>query len=173
MSFQIEPLTDAGRRFVALAEEYARDFASRADEHDRDGTFPFENIEALRRIGAAGATVPLDLGGLGVDSIHDYAVGVNRLGRGDGSTALAANMHIFRTWFIGRAWRVARATGDAEQAARSEQLLRQIARGEVIIAAIVNRGRRGPTALADRGYAHRRRLAPQQPEELRHGVAGG
>jgi len=138
MDFQIVPFTEAGRRFVAIAEDHARDFGSRADQHDREGSFPFENIEALRRSGAAGATVPVELGGLGVASIHDYVVGVNRLGRGDGSTALAANMHIFRTWFIGRAWRVARATGDEGLAARSEQLLRKIARGEVIIAAILS-----------------------------------
>jgi len=105
MDLEIMPLTEAGRRFTALAEDHARDFATRAEQHDREGSFPVENIEALRRSGASGATVPSELGGLGVDSVHDYVAGVNRLGRGDGSTALAANMHIFRTWFIARAWR--------------------------------------------------------------------
>lgn len=137
MDFEITPITPAGHRFVALAEEHARDFATRAERHDREGSFSVENIEALRRSGASGATVPVELGGLGVDSIHDYVVGVNRLGRGDGSTALAANMHIFRTWFIARAWRVAQATGASEEVARWESLLRRIASGEVIIAAIL------------------------------------
>jgi alkylation response protein AidB-like acyl-CoA dehydrogenase len=132
MDFEVAPLTPAGHRFVALAEDHARDFATRAERHDREGSFPVENIEALRRSGASGATVPAELGGLGVDSIHDYAVGVNRLGRGDGSTALAANMHIFRTWFIAMAWREARATGAHEEAARWESLLRRIASGEVV-----------------------------------------
>lgn len=131
------PLTPAGHRFVALAEEHARDFATRAERHDREASFPVENIESMRRSGASGATVPADLGGLGVDSIHDYVVGVNRLGRGDGSTALAANMHIFRTWFIARAWRAARATGANDESARWESLLRRIASGEVMIAAIL------------------------------------
>jgi alkylation response protein AidB-like acyl-CoA dehydrogenase len=137
MDFEVMPLTPAGHRFVALAEDHARDFATRAERHDREGSFPIENIEALRRSGASGATVPAELGGLGVDSIHDYVVGVNRLGRGDGSTALAANMHIFRTWFIARAWRVAQATGAHEEAARWESLLRRIASGEVMIAAVL------------------------------------
>lgn len=134
---EIVPLTGAGRRFAALAEDHARDFATRAERHDREGSFPIENIEALRRSGASGATVPAELGGLGVDSIHDYVVGVNRLARGDGSTALAANMHIFRTWFIARAWRVARATGANDEAIRWESLLRGIGSGDVIMAAIL------------------------------------
>lgn len=137
MDFEIMPLTEAGRRFVALAEDHARDFATRAERHDREGSFPVENIEALRRSGASGATVPSELGGLGVDSVHDYVTGVNRLGRGDGSTALAANMHIFRSWFIARAWRAAQATGADEEAARWASLLRRIASGEVVIAAIL------------------------------------
>lgn len=137
MDLELMPLTEPGRRFVALAEKHARDFATRADRHDREGSFPVENIEALRRSGASGATVPSELGGLGVDSVHDHVVGVNRLGRGDGSTALAANMHLFRTLFIARAWRSAQATGAHEEAARWASLLRRIASGEVIIAAIL------------------------------------
>lgn len=46
MDLEVMPLTEAGRRFVALAEEHARDFATRAERHDREGNFPVENIEA-------------------------------------------------------------------------------------------------------------------------------
>ena len=137
MNFEIMPLTPAGHRFIALTEDHARDFATRAERHDREGSFPVENIEALRRSGVSGATVPAELGGLGVDSIHDYVAGVSRLGRGDGSTALAANMHIFRSWFMARTWRVAQATGATEESARLESLLRRIASGELIVAAIL------------------------------------
>jgi len=50
---------------------------------DWEGSFPVENIEALRRSGVSGATVPPELGSFGVDSILDYVAGVIRLGRGD------------------------------------------------------------------------------------------
>ena len=84
----------------------------RAAEHDRDGSFPIENIAAMQRSGAMAACVPEALGGLGVRSVHDYMLGMSRLGRGDGSTAIAANMHIFRPWRMTRLWEAASAAGD-------------------------------------------------------------
>jgi L-evernosamine nitrososynthase len=136
MSTEIQPSTEAGRRFAALAHEHALDCAMRADQHDRENSFVAENIEAMRRSGLAGATVPAELGGLGVQTLLDYAVGINRLGRGDGATALAANMHIFLTWFVTRDWRRARAAGRTSDAARWEELLRAIAAGRKILAAL-------------------------------------
>src|SRR5262245_45077016 len=37
MEFQLEPLTEAGRRFVDLAEQHATEFAAGAAERDQDG----------------------------------------------------------------------------------------------------------------------------------------
>ena len=111
MDFQLMPVTSPGVRLIRLAEQHARDFATRAEQHDSDGTFPFENVEALRKSGVMAACVPEELGGLGVDSIHDYVLAINRLGRGDGSTAIAANMHIFRPWWMTRYWRAAKEGG--------------------------------------------------------------
>ena len=71
MDFTLQPLTDPGKRLVALAAQHAADFASRAAHHDRDGSFPFENIEALQRSGVMAACVPEEYGGLGVTSLHD------------------------------------------------------------------------------------------------------
>ena len=93
MNFELEPVLEAGRRFVELADEHAADFATRADEHDREGSFPFENFEAMRESGFLAATVPERFGGLGVDKLHDFGVGICRLSRGDGSTGIAA-----RSW---------------------------------------------------------------------------
>ncbi len=49
MNFQLQPLTEPGRRFVELVEIHAADFATRADEHDLKGVFPFENLEDLAK----------------------------------------------------------------------------------------------------------------------------
>ena len=53
----------------------------------------------MRQSGVLAACVPHEFGGLGVESLHDYVLGINRLGRGDGATAIAANMHIFQPAF--------------------------------------------------------------------------
>ena len=138
MDFQLMPVTASGTRLVELAEQHARDFATRAEQHDRDGTFPFENVDALRKSGVMAACVPEELGGLGVDSIHDYALAINRLGRGDSSTAIAANMHIVRPWWMTRSWRAAKEARDQRVAERLETLLRQIGAGEVTMCALIS-----------------------------------
>src|SRR5215472_12478404 len=98
MEFELLPLTDPGRRFTELAERHAPDFAARAGDHDRAGTFPLENIADMKRSKATLATLPMTMGGLGVESLYDFTVGMTRIGRGDGSTGLAATMHLFRVW---------------------------------------------------------------------------
>lgn len=60
--FGLSPGTDIGRRFCELAEQHARDFATRAGEHDREGSFPLENIEAMRTSGFLCAGGPEQLG---------------------------------------------------------------------------------------------------------------
>ena len=47
MTFELLPTTDEGRHLVMLAEQHAADFAQRAEKHDREGSFPFENFERL------------------------------------------------------------------------------------------------------------------------------
>jgi L-evernosamine nitrososynthase len=132
MDFELTPLTASGRHLVALAEQHAVDFAARADQHDREGSFPLENIEAMQRSSVMAACVPAELGGLGVESVHDAVLGINRLGRGDGSTAIAANMHIFLTWLLTRAWRAALAAGEARHTEPSAHVLRQIGTGQLV-----------------------------------------
>jgi alkylation response protein AidB-like acyl-CoA dehydrogenase len=132
MDFALQPRTAAGVRFVALAEQHATDFATRADQHDRDRSFPFENIAAMQRSGMMAGCVPVELGGLGVESLHDAILGINRLGRGDGSTAIATAMHLFSSWLLTRAWQAATAAGDAPQVERTAATLRQVGTGEVV-----------------------------------------
>jgi alkylation response protein AidB-like acyl-CoA dehydrogenase len=132
MDFALQPHTSAGARFVALAEQHAADFATRAAQHDREGSFPVENIAAMQRSGVMAACVPLECGGLGVESLHDAVLGMNRLGRGDGSTAIAATMHIFSAWVLTRTWRAATAAGETPQAERAAAVLRQIGTGKLV-----------------------------------------
>src|SRR3954452_2646097 len=129
MDFALQPNTPSGSRFVELAEKHAVEFALRAGQHDREGSFPFGNIEDMRQSVVMGACVPVELGGLGVESIHDAMLGINRLGRGDGSTAIGTAMHIFSSWILTRAWRGA---GDTSVAERLAALLQRIAAGEIV-----------------------------------------
>src|SRR5919201_302600 len=48
MPIELTAHTEAGARLVAIAEGLAGELAERAAQHDRDGTYPFEAIEALR-----------------------------------------------------------------------------------------------------------------------------
>ncbi len=105
MNTELQANTEPGRKFVELAEEHAADFATRADQHDREGSFPHENIEALQQSGFLAGPIPEEFGGMGVDCIHDLAVGMSRLGRGCASTAIAANMHMAGAWEMNRIWR--------------------------------------------------------------------
>jgi alkylation response protein AidB-like acyl-CoA dehydrogenase len=133
MNFELAAITEPGARFVELAEEHAAVFATRAAEHDRDGTFPFENFEDLRRSGFMAGAVPPEYGGLGVESLHDLMVGMSRLGRGDASTAIAANMHIAGGAVVVRMMRRSRLAGDCNTVRVLEDLMARIGAGELVM----------------------------------------
>ncbi|MGH2583897.1 MAG: acyl-CoA dehydrogenase family protein [Dehalococcoidia bacterium] len=135
MKFQLEAITEPGRRLVTLAEELAADFATRAAQHDREGSFAHENVEALRRTGYLAAPIPVECGGLGVDSLHDILVASTRLARGDASTTIGVNMHLGNALRQVRGWRRALAGGDRARAARFADAMEQIAAGDLVIAA--------------------------------------
>jgi alkylation response protein AidB-like acyl-CoA dehydrogenase len=132
---ELSALTTAGGRFVEIAEHHTDAFRARATDHDETGTFPTENFAELRSSGAVAAFVPDELGGLGLDSIHDWAVGLERLARGDASTAIALNMHLAISRTMAMGWRDAVARGDEASATRSEGMLRAIAAGDLIVCA--------------------------------------
>ena len=107
MSFELQARTEEGARLVAIAETLAGEFATRAAEHDRDASYPFEDVEALRRARYFVAPVPEELGGLGVTSVHDVLVASSRLARGDASVAIGVNMHLISVLALTRRWQVA------------------------------------------------------------------
>jgi len=102
MPIELTSNTNAGARLVAIAEQLSEALAARAAEHDRDGTYPFEAIDALKAAGYFAAPVPIELGGLGVSSAHDLVVAASRLARGDASVAIGMNMHLVAVLNMGR-----------------------------------------------------------------------
>jgi alkylation response protein AidB-like acyl-CoA dehydrogenase len=81
------------RELIALARRLARErFAPRADRHDRDASFPFDDYADLRTEGLLGLCVPERYGGLGAD-YETYCLVAEQLAQGNASTALTFNMH--------------------------------------------------------------------------------
>ena len=141
MPIELTAHTEAGARLVAIAEELSPQLATRAAAHDRDGSYPFEAIEALKAAGYFAAPVPVELGGLGVSSAHDLVVASSRLARGDASVTIGVNMHLVAVLNMERRREVAVAAGADRRARGFAASLEQIAHhGVVLAAAISERG---------------------------------
>jgi alkylation response protein AidB-like acyl-CoA dehydrogenase len=138
MPIELSAQTRPGERLVALAEELCEPLAARAAEHDRDGTYPFEAIAALKQAGYIAAPVPVELGGLGVASAHDLVVASSRLARGDASVAIGVNMHLIAVLNMERRRQVAVAGGNERRARGFAASLAQIARDGVVLAAAIS-----------------------------------
>src|SRR4051794_4510672 len=81
------------RDLIALARRLARErFAPRAERHDRDASFPFDDYADLRTEGLLSLCVPERYGGLGAD-FETYCLVAEQLAQGNASTALTFNMH--------------------------------------------------------------------------------
>ena len=130
---ELQAETEAGRRFTDLIEAHVPVFRERAPVHDREGSFPAENFEELRASGAAAAFVPESLGGLGLASVHDWTVGIERLARGDASTAIALNMHLGISRNLAETARAAEQRGEPPGA--SAAMLQAIGAGQLLICA--------------------------------------
>ncbi|HEX4395624.1 MAG TPA: acyl-CoA dehydrogenase family protein [Mycobacterium sp.] len=120
--------TPRQRQFVDLAATLADEFATRAAEHDRDGTFPFENYERMKETGYLGLSVPAELGGMGA-SLLEMCLAQERLAQGCASTALAVTMHISPIGQQATLWQ-------AGLRPELEGLLRGAASGDVVYASM-------------------------------------
>jgi alkylation response protein AidB-like acyl-CoA dehydrogenase len=134
MPMELTADSRAGRDLVATAEWLAEDLGSRAGAHDRDGSYPFESIDALRRARYFAAPVPVELGGLGVSSVHDVIVASSRLARGDASVAIGVNMHLGVVLNLLRRWQMSRAAGIARRERAFAASLQRIAAEDVVMA---------------------------------------
>jgi alkylation response protein AidB-like acyl-CoA dehydrogenase len=78
---------------LAAAHAVARELSLHATRHDREGSFPFEGIEAIWRAGLGNLTLRGALGGVGCD-LRTTAEAVSLLAAGDASAALVLVMHL-------------------------------------------------------------------------------
>jgi alkylation response protein AidB-like acyl-CoA dehydrogenase len=141
MDLELHARTESGHRLVALAESLSSEFAARAAEHDRDGSYPHEDVEALRNRGYLAAPIPQELGGMGVESVHDLLVAASRLSRGQPSVAIGANMHWIPLVNMHQLWRVATLSGNERRAgAYARAMQRVVSEGVVIATAISEPG---------------------------------
>lgn len=99
------PLTERQQRFIEIAATHAEDFKTRVAQHDRENTFPFENVEAMKASGYTAMQVPEEFGGGGATPL-DLALAQERLARGDLPTAIAVNMHFAVVGLIADVWRL-------------------------------------------------------------------
>jgi len=136
--FELTAKTTAGARLVEIAEALAEELADGAARHDREASFPYAAIDALKRAGFFRAPVPAENGGLGVTSVHDVVVASSRLARGDASVAIGVNMHLVLLLNIVRRWQAARAARDRRRAAAFAASMNAIARDGVILAAAIS-----------------------------------
>ncbi len=102
-------MSDKREKLAALAAQLAADFATRAGQHDRENSFPVENVEKLKQAGYTALLIPEEFGGLGAD-LEDYVLCQEQLAQGCGATAIAINMHLF-----GLGSMVERASGRPEE----------------------------------------------------------
>lgn len=89
------------RKLIALARSLARErFAPRAERHDREATFPFDDYADLRTEGLLGLCVPERFGGLGA-GFETYCLVAEELAQGNAATALTFNMHCLTMLMMG------------------------------------------------------------------------
>jgi alkylation response protein AidB-like acyl-CoA dehydrogenase len=136
--FELTANTEPGRRLAALAGRLAEQLAAGAAAHDRDASYPYESVDALKSSGYYAAPVPAQLGGMGVDSVHDLIVASSRLAQGDASVAIGVNMHMAVLVNIARLWKRAEAAGDPRRAAALAVPLAAVVRDGVVIAAAIS-----------------------------------
>lgn len=123
-------LTMRQREFVDLAGGLADAFAERAEKHDRENSFPFQNYQDMRESGFLRLTLPEELGGLGATQAEAIPA-IERLAMGDGATALAVNMHLSPLGQWATVWRRTRDP-------RIESFLREAARDKLVWASVTS-----------------------------------
>ena len=128
-----EPITPEGRGLLDILDAHLPSIQAGANENDRNGTFPVETFERLNKDGVLSATVPKELGGLGVDCLHDVALALLKVAESDASTALALHMQFSRAYTLNYEWR----HGSDAARALAERILRPMGSGDAVVCTTV------------------------------------
>ncbi|UTD27365.1 acyl-CoA dehydrogenase family protein [Bradyrhizobium sp. WD16] len=112
---------------VDIARRLAVNFAARAAEHDRDGSFPFANFAELAGAGLLALTVPAPLGGTGA-AAREAAEVIGVIAQADPSTALVLTMHYIQHLLI--------AAGERYPAHLARRLAREAVDGRGLVNAL-------------------------------------
>jgi len=115
------------RRFIEMAAAHAEDFKTRVAQHDRENSFPFENVERMKASGYTAIMVPAELGGGGGD-ILDLVLAQERLARGDLPTAISINMHHFGVGWLADLW-----LSNNQKEGRVRSLLESVVNERIIV----------------------------------------
>ena len=119
---------------MAAAESLVEGFAARAAAADAANEVDRHNFGELVRTGVAAAFVPEELGGLGLESLHDWVLTIATLARGDASTAISVNMHLGMSRGLVLGYREAQQ-GSPDAAEALAVPLRGIVSGDMVICA--------------------------------------
>jgi alkylation response protein AidB-like acyl-CoA dehydrogenase len=99
-SMHLQP-SSRQRELIDLTRRLACEhFAARADRHDREASFPFDDYADLRAEGLLGLCVPERYGGFGAD-YETYCLVAEQVAQGNASTALTFNMHCLTMLMMG------------------------------------------------------------------------
>ncbi|SEP52380.1 acyl-CoA dehydrogenase family protein [Amycolatopsis saalfeldensis] len=127
------PMTARGEVLRDLVVRHLPQIRAGAEDNGHRGVFPTETFEAFGKDGLMGATAPAELGGLGVDCMHDVALALAAVAEADASTALAWHVQLSRGLTFGWEWR----HGAPPVRALAEHLLREMAAGQAAVCSAV------------------------------------
>ncbi len=133
MAFELDAVTDAGQRFMDAAASITTELREFAAQADQNNTMSRAAFTLLQDKGIAAAFVPEELGGMGVASIRDWIACLAKLAEGDGSVAIAINMHMGVSRGMTQGYRAAVAAGRDPGGPAAG--LKAIAEGKMLICA--------------------------------------
>ena len=133
MSYELRPRTKEGESFIEATESVIKILRDRADNADKKSIVDVHNLADMLSSGIIGAFVPKIFGGFGLTSIHDWMVGISRLGQGDGSVALMVNMHLAVSRGMMETWNASKKSINKKLTKKLELQFEQIISGNMLL----------------------------------------